>query len=198
MMVIGLTGGIGSGKTTVAKMFADLNVPVYYSDLEAKYLMVTSEPLQKQIRTLLGEEAYLNKELNRKFIADKVFASPELLSALNNMVHPAVKQHFMAWVKRQNTAYVIQESALIFENSSQKKYDHIILVTAPEVIRIQRVIDRDHLPIEKVKERIANQLSEDVKAKNSDFVIINLNLEETKKKVSEIHKQLLNLSGLSD
>lgn len=198
MMVIGLTGGIGSGKTTVAKMFANLKVPVYNSDLEAKYLMVNSELLQKQIKALLGAEAYLKKGLNRQFIADKVFANPDLLSALNKLVHPAVRHHFMNWKEKQHTGYVIQETALIFENYSQAHYDQIILVTAPKTIRIQRVIARDQLSIEKIEERIANQWSEEEKAKRADFVIMNLNLEETKKKVGQIHKQLLKLSSLKN
>ena len=176
MMVVGLTGGIGSGKTTVATMFADLNVPVYNSDREAKSLMNNSKALRKQIKTLLGKEAYQEKILNRKFIADKVFVNPELLSELNKIVHPAVRNHFLEWKEKQKSNYVIQEAAIIFENSSHKNYDKIILVTAPEEIRIKRVIERDKLSLEKIKERIANQWSDDKKAQLSDFVIINLDL----------------------
>ncbi len=195
MMVVGLTGGIGSGKTTVAQLFSNLKVPIYNSDVEAKYLMVNSKQLRAQIEALLGKEAYLENKLNRQFIADKVFANPELLSALNKLVHPMVRDYFIAWKKKQNAAYVIQETALIFEHSSQVNYDKIILVTAPEAVRISRVIDRDCLPIEKIKERIAHQWPENEKIKMADFVINNLNLAETKRKVGEIHKQLLNLSS---
>tara|TARA_R110002051_G_scaffold235393_1_gene296895 strand:+ start:5619 stop:6215 length:597 start_codon:yes stop_codon:yes gene_type:complete len=198
MMVVGLTGGIGSGKTTVANMFADLKVPVYNSDKEAKSLMNNSKPLRKQIKTLLGKEAYKDKMLNRKFIADKVFVNSELLSELNKIVHPAVRNHFLEWKEKQKSGYVIQETALIFENSSQKNFDKIILVTAPEEIRIQRVVERDNLSVEKIKERIENQWSDEKKAQFSDFMIINLDLKQTKQKVKEIHKVLLKISTLTD
>ena len=151
MIVVGLTGGIGSGKTTVAKMFEDLNIPVYNSDQEAKLLMVNSKQLKVKIKELLGKNAYDKKVLNRKYIADKVFTNPELLAELNAIVHPAVRKHFIDWVVKQDSAYVIQETAIIFENSSQSKYDKIILVTAPEEVRIQRVMDRDKISIENIQ-----------------------------------------------
>jgi len=198
MMVIGLTGGIGSGKSTVAKMFADLGVPVYDSDSEAKFLMLNAADLRKQIEELLGEEAYQDDILNRKFIADQVFRNPKLLSALNKIVHPAVRWHFLEWKEKQQSDYVIQETALIFENSTQLAYDKIILVTAPEDVRVQRVVERDQLSIEKVKERMANQWSDTKKAALSDFVILNLDLQQTKIKVKEIHKLLLKISALRD
>ncbi len=194
MMVVGLTGGIGSGKSTVAKMFAQLNVPIYNSDHEAKLLMVSSKPLIKKIKQLFGNDAYDNKQLNRKFIADKVFTNPDLLAKLNAIVHPAVRAHFIDWVKNQEAQYVIQETAIIFENSSHEKYDKIILVTAPEEIRIQRVLERDDLTIEKIQERMANQWLDSEKIPLSDFIINNLDYKETVKKVGEIHKQLLKIS----
>jgi dephospho-CoA kinase len=198
MMIVGLTGGIGSGKSTVAEMFADLDIPVYNSDREAKSLMVDSKVIRKQIKNLLGKESYIKKKLNRKYIATKVFASPDLLAKLNAIVHPAVREHFLVWVAKQKTPYVIQETAIIFENSSQDNYDKIILVTAPEAIRINRVIDRDDITEAKVKERISNQFSDIETSKLSDFVIINLELKETKEKVREIHKQLLKIASLRD
>ena len=194
MIVVGLTGGIGSGKTTVAKMFEDLNIPVYNSDQEAKLLMVNSKQLKVKIKELLGKNAYDKKVLNRKYIADKVFTNPELLAELNAIVHPAVRKHFIDWVVKQDSAYVIQETAIIFENSSQSKYDKIILVTAPEEVRIQRVMDRDKISIENIKERIANQWSDAEKLKYSDFIIENLDYKKTLRKVKEIHKQLLKIS----
>ncbi|MBU2996039.1 dephospho-CoA kinase [Cellulophaga baltica] len=197
-MIVGLTGGIGSGKSTVAKMFAALNVPVYNSDREAKYLMVNSKPLRKEIQALLGKEAYIKKKLNRKYIASKVFANPELLAKLNAIVHPAVREHFLAWVLKQNTPYVLQETAVIFENMSQDNYDAIVLVTAPEFTRIERVISRDEMTEEKVRERINNQMSDSETTKLSDYVIVNLDLKETSEKVKEIHKQLLKKAFLID
>lgn len=192
-MVVGLTGGIGSGKSTVANFFKALGVPIYTSDEEAKKLMLTST-LKSQITSLLGDEAYLNGNLNRTFIADHVFNNATLLGQLNAIVHPAVKNHFLDWKQKQNYPYVIQEAAIIFENGSEEKYDKIILVTAPEKIRIQRVTGRDGITIEKVKERIAHQWTDQKKSKKSHFIINNIDLIKTNKKVHEIHSQLLKLS----
>ncbi len=197
MMIVGLTGGIGSGKTTVAKMFHVLGVPVYNSDIEAKKLMVSSEVLKVKIKELLGTESYTDHKLNRTYIADKIFTDPDLLAQLNAIVHPAVKEHFITWVGDQNSDYIIQETAIIFENNSQDKFDKIILVTAPESVRIQRVTSRDTISETKVKERIANQWADDKKAALSDFVINNLELDKTTVLVAEIHKQLLKFSSFT-
>ncbi|WP_370628079.1 dephospho-CoA kinase [Cellulophaga sp. HaHa_2_1] len=196
-MIVGLTGGIGSGKTTVAKMFHALGVPVYNSDIEAKKLMVTSEVLKVKIKELLGTESYTDHKLNRTYIADKIFTDPDLLAQLNAIVHPAVKEHFITWVGDQNSDYIIQETAIIFENNSQDKFDKIILVTAPESVRIQRVTSRDTISETKVKERIANQWADDKKAALSDFVINNLELDKTTVLVAEIHKELLKFSSFT-
>ncbi|MDT0607280.1 dephospho-CoA kinase [Croceitalea rosinachiae] len=192
MMLIGLTGGIGSGKSTVAKMFKSLGVPVYDSDSEAKTLMVESKPLRKAIIGLLGEEAYLDKKLNKSFISSQVFKKPDLLQKLNEIVHPAVKNHFLKWSENQNFEYVIQETALVFENKAQDNYDSIILVTAPKGQRIQRVIDRDASTEKEVLERMANQLDDNKKVSLSNYVIENLDLDATWKLVCQIHKKLLN------
>ena len=192
MITVGLTGGIGSGKTTVAGMFEDLGVPVYNSDKRAKELMNTSQEVVSAIKKLLGEEAYRKDEIDRRYIAKKVFNDDELLGELNAIVHPAVRQHFIEWRTNQNVSYVIQESALIFEIGSQDFYDKIILVTAPENVRIARVLHRDKQTSEKdVKARIDNQLSDNKKMISSHFVIENLDLKITKVKVMEIHHQLL-------
>ncbi|MFW2376710.1 MULTISPECIES: dephospho-CoA kinase [Cellulophaga] len=196
-MIVGLTGGIGSGKTTVAKMFHALGVPVYNSDIEAKKLMVTSEVLKVKIKELLGTESYIDHKLNRTYIADKIFTDPDLLAQLNAIVHPAVRQHFMSWVAQQKAAYIIQETAIIFENDTQNKFDKIILVTAPEKIRIARVTSRDAISADKVKERIENQWPDQKKAALSDYVINNLELDKTTVLVAEIHKQLLKFSSFT-
>ncbi|MEO0526182.1 MAG: dephospho-CoA kinase [Bacteroidota bacterium] len=195
MMIVGLTGGIGSGKTTVGKMFKELGVPVYNSDVEAKRLMHASKEVKKAIIGLLGSEAYKGEELNKKYISDTVFKDAELLQKLNDIVHPAVKNHFKGWVKKQISPYVIQETALIFENSSQEFYDKIVLVTAPQNIRIQRVTKRDGVSKKNVMERIKNQLKDTEKIKLSDFVIKNTKLEKTKLIVRQVHSELLNLSS---
>lgn len=194
-MIVGLTGGIGSGKSTVAKMFVELGIPVYNSDVEAKKLMVTSSEVKMAITELLGKEAYDENTLNRSYIANKVFKDIELLEKLNEIVHPAVGKHFMEWVNRQNSPYVIQETALIFENNAQDKYDCTILVTAPIEARIQRVIDRDNVEEQAVVDRINNQMDDKQKVDLADFSIKNLELDKTKGKVNELHLKLLALSS---
>lgn len=195
MMIVGLTGGIGSGKSTVAKMFAELGIPVYDSDMEAKELMVTSNEVKTAITRLLGEEAYDNHGLNRSYIANKVFKDPELLEKLNAIVHPAVRKHFLDWVEKQESPYVIQETALIFENDAQDKYDYTILVTAPVETRIQRVIDRDNVEGQAVVDRMKNQLDDEQKVDLANFSLKNLELDKTKRKVKELHLKLLALAS---
>ena len=192
-MIVGLTGGIGSGKSTVASMFQKLGVPIYNSDVEAKKLMGRSKKIKKDIEALLGKESYLDGEPNRGYIAQKVFKDKILLRDLNNIVHPAVRRHFKSWCKRQNTTYVIQEAAIIFENGTQKRYDKIILVTAPRDIRIQRVVDRDGITAEQVMARMDNQWPDSEKEKFSDFIIENIDLEATEGEVLKIHHKLLKI-----
>ena len=194
MMIVGLTGGIGSGKSTVAKMFMDLGIPVYDSDKEAKELMVTSEKVRAAIIELLGNSAYNSEGLDRSYIADKVFKDSELLKKLNGIVHPAVREHFLNWAKKQKSPYVVQETALIFENDAQDKYDCTILVTAPLNSRIQRVVQRDGTSEKAVKDRMNNQLEDSHKKKLADFNIENLDLDKTKEKVKELHLKLLALA----
>ena len=191
MKVIGLTGGIGSGKSTVARMFELLNVPIYYADREAKNLMNSAVSLKLGIVQLFGEKAYANNVLNRGYIADIVFRDKEKLQALNALVHPEVRKHFLDWVDSQIGPYVIQENPLIFEKSDQHLFDKVISVTADKKIRIQRVIDRDGLSKEQVCDRMANQLDDTSKTELADFVIYNETLENTKIQVNDIHQQLL-------
>ena len=194
-MIVGLTGGIGSGKSTVGSMFQKLGVPIYNSDVEAKNLMTRSKKIKKDIEALLGKGSYLNGELNKEYIAKKVFRDKDLLQALNNIVHPAVRRHFKSWCKRQNAPYVIQEAAIIFENGTNDFYDKIILVTSPREIRIQRVVDRDGVTAEAVMERIENQWPDRDKEKLSDFIIENTGLEATQRQVSQIHHKLLKIKA---
>ncbi|WP_045803088.1 dephospho-CoA kinase [Flagellimonas lutaonensis] len=191
MMIIGLTGGIGSGKTTVAKMFKKLGVPVYDSDKEAKKLMNQSKEMRAAIVDLFGKKAYKKGKLNRKFIAGAVFANKGLLSKLNAIVHPAVKSHFYDWAKKQAAPYVVQETALIFENGMEDRFDRVVLVTAPEEMRIKRVTARDKVSEEEVRARINNQLDDAHKKEKSDFVIENIDLETTRKQVETIHRELI-------
>ncbi len=191
-MIIGLTGGIGSGKTTVGKMFGELGVPVYDSDKEAKRLMNSSKKIRKAIKGIFGKKAYNDKKLDRAFVAEKVFNDKNLLERLNSIVHPAVRKHFVKWAKKQESPYVIQEAAIIFEQGNQNFYDKIILVTAPVEIRIERILRRDeNMLLEQVEDRMRNQLPDVEKIKQADFVIENLELKSTKSKVLQVHEALL-------
>jgi len=191
MIIVGLTGGIGSGKSTVGKMFKKLGVPVYNSDKQAKKLMNSSKKIRKKIIALLGEDAYKDNQLNRPYIAKQVFENKELLAGLNSIVHPAVGKHFMKWADKQKYSYVIQETALLFENDASNNYDKVILVTAPKQNRIERVVKRDGISENSVLARMKNQLPDDLKIKKSDFVIENIQLEKTWEKVMEINNALL-------
>ncbi|WP_420602038.1 dephospho-CoA kinase [Flagellimonas sp.] len=195
MMIVGLTGGIGSGKSTIAQMFRDLGVQVYDSDMEAKKMMVDSPELKSSITKLIGKSAYRRGKLNRAYIAKKVFKNPDLLGQLNAIVHPAVKSHFLNWSENQTSPYVIQETALIFENGSQGQYDYILLITAPLELRLQRVMERDHSSRNEVVDRIENQMGDDEKLPLADFHIENLDLKITKKKVAELHQKLIKLAN---
>ena len=194
MKIIGLTGGIGSGKTTVAKMFEELGVPIYNSDLEAKKLMHSSKTIRKKLVDLFGETAYQEGKLNRTYLAQSVFNDPELLKRLNKIVHPVVRKHFVKWSETQNAPYVIQETALLFENDAQGLYDKVILVTAPTEVRIKRLLERDNATREEILARMNNQLEDSKKLPLADYVIENIDLEKTSAKVDEIHSRILDFS----
>ncbi|TJY36073.1 dephospho-CoA kinase [Pontimicrobium aquaticum] len=190
--VIGLTGGIGSGKTTVANMFLELGVPVYIADIEAKKLMNKSKVIKRKLIKLFGEEAYIDGILNKHFIAQKIFNNKNLLEKMNAIVHPKVASHFKRWLAKQEAPYVIKEAAILFENNSYLNHDAIILVVANEEVRIQRVIKRDNSTKEKVKAIISNQWSDEKKKPLSQFVINNTTLLKTRKEVEKTHKKILN------
>ena len=190
MKIVGLTGGIGSGKTTVAGMFRDLGVPVYNSDTRAKELMSTSPELREKIVGLLGEDAYVKGELNRAFIAEQVFMNKELLAALNAIVHPAVREDFTSWASSQQASYVIQEAAILFENGAYTGFDSMILVTAPRKIRLERIMQRDSTSESDVLARMSHQWADEKKVPLAQFVIENIELENTRSAVGKIHKKL--------
>ncbi|MGB5228231.1 dephospho-CoA kinase [Eudoraea sp.] len=190
MKIIGLTGGIGSGKTTVAKLFKELGVPVYNSDLRAKKLMKNSKEIRTAVMDLLGKDSYVLERLNKKYIADKVFNNKELLQKLNEIVHPAVRNDFLRWVKSRKAAYVIQEAAILFENNSYSNFDKIILVKAPKQVRLERIIARDNGAKEEILARMENQWDDSKKMPLSDYIIENIDLDQTKLQVQQIHQQL--------
>ena len=191
MIIVCLTGGIGSGKTTVANFFKELGIPVYIADVEAKKLMNKSKVLKRKIKKLFTEEAYINNELNRPFIASKIFNNEALLQEMNAIVHPKVGKHFKKWAEKQSAPYVIKEAAILFENNSYNQCDYVITVIVDEEIRMQRILERDNTTEAKVRAIMDNQWNDEDKVKLSDFVIKNNSLKDTEKQVLTIHKKLL-------
>lgn len=172
--IIGLTGGIGSGKTTVAKFIENCGFPVYYSDDRAKEIVNENDDLKSKIKELLGEESYLQNGLyNRKFVAEKVFNDKELLQQLNEIIHPAVRIDFEKWVNKQTQYLIFKETALLFELKLNKQCYQSILVTAEDNIRIKRVMDRDGKTYREVQSVMEKQMPEREKIKIADFVIYN-------------------------
>ncbi|HCN82463.1 MAG TPA: dephospho-CoA kinase [Sphingobacteriaceae bacterium] len=198
MLKIGITGGIGSGKSTVAKIFEVLEIPVFYADQEAKSLMHTDELLINGIKEAFGNEAYADKQLNRRYIADIVFNNEQELTKLNSLVHPAVFRAFDAWVIDQQAPYVLKEAALLFESGSSKLCDQTILVTAPEKLKIQRVMHRDSITEDHVRTRISKQLTEEQALKLADHIIINDEQHLLIHQVLQLHEQFLSLARLND
>ncbi|MGY5850435.1 dephospho-CoA kinase [Salegentibacter sp. F14] len=192
MMIVGLTGGIGSGKTTVANFFRELGIPVYIADEAGKRLLQTSEEIKKKVMALFGDQAYSGDQPNRKYIASQVFNDSEKLEALNSIIHPAVAEDFKAWRSHQRAPYIIYEAAILFESGGNKRCDRTILVTAPRDERIKRLQERDNSKIEEIKARMANQWTDKKKLKLADYHIKNTDLELTKSQVTDLHEILLN------
>ena len=190
MMVVGLTGGIGSGKSTIAKAFAALGIAVFNSDEQAKALIATDAQVKERIIAAFGEEAYHNGEYNRTYIAQIVFNNSEKLAILNGIVHPALAEYFKRWAKEQTSPYVLKEAAILFESGSYKDCDYIITVTAPEEVRIARVMARDHCTEAQVRARMAQQWSDVQRIALSNAVIENIDLEKAKKEVKRINNEL--------
>lgn len=194
MLKIGITGGIGSGKTTVCKMFEELGIPVYYADERAKHLMQHEHFLIDEIKRNFGEDVYEDGILNRERLAKKVFKDEKKLALLNSLVHPAVFHDTELWVEQQKKTkapYILKEAALLVESGSYKKLDKLIVITAPVETRIKRVKKRDGVTKGQVMERIKHQMPEEEKVKLADYVIQNdKGLTELKEQVLKIHQEL--------
>jgi dephospho-CoA kinase len=194
MLKVGLTGGIGAGKSTVAHIFEVLGIPVYHADQEAKRLMQTNPSLMEKIKNAFSEKAYVEGGLDRKFLSSLVFNDKQKLELLNSIVHPFTIQDGLDWMKKQTSPYAIKEAALIFESGSQGEFDTIIGVFAPPALRIHRTIQRDQVEREKVLSRMENQLDENIKMKLCDHVLINNEQTLLVPQVIDLHEQLIKLS----
>ncbi len=191
--IIGLTGGIGSGKSKVASAFAALGVPCYIADSEAKKLMQASPEVKEKLIALFGTEAYQDNVLNRTHIGDIVFHDPEKLKALNTIVHPAVGKHFAHWLTLQQAPYVIKEVAILFETGGQAFVDKSLLVTAPLELRIERVMQRDGCTKEAVLARINNQWKDEQRIPLADYVLENIDWSSTNQQIQALHNRFLSL-----
>ncbi|MGQ2984705.1 dephospho-CoA kinase [Flavobacterium sp.] len=191
--MIGLTGGIGSGKTTIARHFISWGVPVYFADDEAKKILYLPEAVE-EIRDAFGEAAFTDGIPDRQKIAGIVFSDPEKLNILNRIIHPKVKQHFLDWAaSHSDKPCVIKEAAILFETGSYKDLDAIILVTAPKETRISRVMQRDNVTREKVMERMDNQWDDERKLALSDHIIENIDPEKARENAFLVYKIITNV-----
>lgn len=194
MLRIGLTGGIGSGKTTVAKIFEVLDVPVYYADDAAKRIMNEDEDLKQKIIQYFGTEAYADNQLNRSHISAIVFTAPEKLALLNSLVHPVTIADADKWMQRQTAPYIIKEAALMFESDAHNHVDYVIGVSAPEQMRIQRTKQRDGVSETAVTARMNKQMNEVEKLNRCDFIINNDETQLLIPQVMQLHEKFLSLS----
>lgn len=196
MVKVGITGGIGSGKTTVCQIFATLGIPIYYADVRAKEIMIADADVIHQLKKLFGDEAYdENGQLNRKHIANKAFHDKNLLQQLNAIVHPAVFQDTLNWYQtHHDKAYTLYEAAIMFESGSYKLMDKMITVFAPVEDRIARTMQRDNISRTEVLERIDKQLAEEEKMKRADFIIYNDHSQPLIEQVLTIHQHIMVIS----
>jgi dephospho-CoA kinase len=191
---VGLTGGLGSGKSTAAQIFEVLGIPVYYADVAAKRLMNEDAELRSAITVIFGKEAYSNNILDRKYISSIVFSDSAKLELLNRLVHPVTKKDSEAWMQQQTTPYAIHEAALIFEAKVSERLDYVIGVSSPTELRIKRAIERDKVNREEVLKRMNQQLDEDIKMSKCDFLLINDEQQLLIPQVVGLHEKLIGLS----
>ena len=191
MLKVGLTGGIGSGKTVVANIFKVLGIPVFDADVAAKEIMEKDGSLIEQIKNEFGDASYEGSQLNRKYLADKVFNDSYQLDKLNAIVHPAAIQAGIDWAEKQTSPYIIKEAALMFEAGSAFNLQYVIGVTAPKSLRIKRVMERSGLTRDEVLSRMNRQISDVIKMRLCDFVVVNDEQQMLLPQVLKIHEQLL-------
>lgn len=191
MLKVGVTGGIGSGKSVVCQVFETLGIPVFYADKAARYIMENDALVIESIKALFGNTIYRNGALDREQVSSIVFRQPGKLQELNAIVHPATIQYGQQWMNSQNSPYVVKEAAIFFESGSHKDMDYMIGVFAPAELRIERSVTRDNISREKVQERMANQMDEDEKMKRCNYVITNNGHTAIIPQVLEVHNIIL-------
>lgn len=190
---IGVTGGIGSGKSTVCKIIEALGYPVFYSDLESKKLMLENSSVIQEVKNLFGDDAYLDGELNRAFLASKVFRDKSLLTKLNNIIHPAVREEFAQFSKKNTEkSLIFNEAAILFETGAFRNFDFNILVVAPKDSRISRIMNRDNATEEQIISRMNNQWEDDKKIPLADYVIQNSDSDDLESQIRAIIANLEN------
>ena len=178
MLKVGITGGIGSGKSTICNFFSLLGIPVFNADNEAKKIMNESLLVRSKMMMLFGKDIYLpNQDIDRKKLASIIFNSPSLLQKVNSIIHPEVRNYFNEWCNEQESPYIVHEAAILFESGFYKIMDYTILITAPENQRIERIMQRDKSTYEQIKKRISKQWTDEKKIKLADFTINNNNRE---------------------
>jgi len=191
MLHIGITGGMGSGKTTVCSVFAQLGIPVYNSDLQAKWLVANE--LEEEISGAFGADIFDNHQLNKALLASRAFKSKESTQKLNEIVHPAVGKDYLKWRSIQNSDYTLKEAALLIEAGSYKTLDKLIVVVAPEEVRIDRILKRDTITVDEIKARLSKQLDDAERLSYADYVIDNSGNQSLIKQVLSIHDNIMGL-----
>ena len=191
MKKIGITGGIGSGKTYVTEVFQSLGIPIFYADSQANKLMISSEKLIKLLKEEFGNDIYKDSDLNKEKLASIVFSNSDKLQKLNSLVHPIVKEEFNNWCKKQTSPYVIKEAAILFESNSHLGLDAVICVSAPLELRKKRLCNRDNYTEKEMQNRIENQITQEDKEKQSNYIIVNDEKDLLLPQIIKIHKELL-------
>ena len=195
MLKVGLTGGMGSGKSTAAMEFEKLGVPVFFADDASKKILEEDIDVQKDLKNLLGDEIYVNGSLNRPYMASIVFNDEVLLSKVNGIIHPKVNQAFKKWCAKQTSSYVLKEAAILFEIGSYLQMDKNILITAPREERIERVIKRSGWTKKEIEARMSKQWSDELKIPLADFVIENLDIRNLVLQIKEVHESLIRFTN---
>ncbi len=173
MLKVGITGGIGSGKSMVGKILETMGCPVFYSDDQAKQLSDTDPKIREDLINLFGPEVYTESGLNRPFLAERIFGNEELRQQVNQIIHPRVREAFDEFSRNQSSPYVFNEAAILIETGAHESFDSMVLVSAPEDIRIKRILERDNADVESIKQRISKQWTDDQKRPHADYEIIN-------------------------